>query len=137
MGHCVSVYLINKSELRNDKIDSVIGNKIIPDDIIWTELESGILATTYIPDVREYGKGKTIAKIETDYFGGAGEQSAKLFIDNKKVYDKDSGSSWKEEPINIVLRMMGIVAKSGMDEFDTIGLGSYRHNGDFNMDLKE
>jgi|ERR1035437_3989943 hypothetical protein len=131
MGHCISVYLINKSELRNDKIDSVIDGKITDSDIIWTELKSGILATPYIPNIREYGKDKIIAKIETDYFGGGGDQSAKLFINNKKEYDKDDSRS-QEEPINTVLRMMGIVAKPEMDEFDTIGLGSYRHNGDFN-----
>ena len=27
---------------------------------------------------------------------------------------------------------MGIIKKEGMDEFDTIGLGNYRSNRDFN-----
>lgn len=145
MGHCISVYLIHKSEIRNEKIQSiidgkdtdnglVINNKIKSDDydLIWTELESDILATEHIPNIREYGKDKTIAKIETDYFGGWGVQSAKLFINNKKVYDKSDEQYIKIKPINDVLKLMGVSCGDKMDEFDTIGLGKYRSNSDFN-----
>ncbi len=133
MGHCIDVYLINKSELRNGKIDSVISvNDIAGDNnIIWTELKEGILATPYIKNVREWGKGKTIAKISTDYFGGPGHQTAKLFIDNNKVYDASDEFEYKEAPINGVLKMIGVIAKPGSDEFDTIGLSRYRSNNDF------
>ena len=82
MGHCISVYLINKSEARDLKIESLFGK--VESKIKWIELNEGILATTYIDNIREFGKGRTIAKIETDYSGGGGDQSAKLFIDNKK-----------------------------------------------------
>lgn len=140
MGHCISVYLINKSELLDEKIDSVIGDKNPTSDIVWTELKAGILATKHIPNIRDYGKGKTIAKITTDYFGGNGHQTAKLFIDNKKVYDESDEHDWKTKPINSVLKMMGVQRSSepggyldysNMDEFDTIGLSSFRHDGDF------
>lgn len=124
MSHCISVYLINKSEVRNDKIESIIDDKSTK--IKWTELDENILATTYIPNIREYGKDKTIAKITTDYFGGFGEQTAKLFINNKRVYD-----GYESSPINDVLKKMGVTRKAGMDEFDTIGLGKYRSNSDF------
>ena len=40
---------------------------------------------------------------------------------------KDPGSN----PINQALKMMGVKAKPGMDEFDTVGLGRYRTNEDF------
>lgn len=143
MGHCISVYLIHKSEIRNEKIQSiidgkdtdnglVINNKIKSDDLIWTELESDILAIEHIPNIREYGKDKTIAKIETDYFGGWGVQSAKLFINNKKVYDESDEHDIKLKPINNVLKLMGVSCGDRMDEFDTIGLGKYRSNSDFN-----
>jgi hypothetical protein len=142
MGHCISVYLIHKSEIRNEKIQSIIdgkdtddgfimSGKIKSEDPVWTELGEGILATEHIPNIREWGKCKTIASISTDYFGGVGEQSAKLFIDNKKVYDKSDEFEYCY-PINEVLRMMGVVAKTNMDEFDTIGLSKYRSNADFN-----
>ena len=130
MSHCISVYLMNKSELRDEKINTVLDNKK-NQDIKWVELKEGILATTHIPNVRDYGKDKTIAKIETDYFGGPGHQSAKLFIKNKKEYDKSSEYEWNSNPINDVLKMMGVEKKSGDDEFDTIGLGRYRSNEDF------
>jgi len=122
---------MNKSELRDDKINSVLEDKN-PNKIKWVELNENILATTHIPNVREYGKDKTIAKISTDYFGGSGHQEAKLFINNKKEYDKSSEFDWSINPINDVLKSMGVVRKDGMDEFDTIGLSSYRTNSDFN-----
>ena len=50
MGHYISVYLINKSELRNEKIDSLKeGSK---NTINWIEMNSNILATTHIPNIR-------------------------------------------------------------------------------------
>ena len=131
MGHCISVYLMNKSELRNEKINSVLDNKEKSKEIKWTELPKDILATTHIPNVRDFGKDKTIAKISTDYFGGWGVQEAKLFVNNKKEYSKSSEQDMKLTPINDVLKMMGVVKDSGMDEFDTINLSNYRSNQDF------
>lgn len=129
--HCISVYLIRKSDLRGEKIDSIIEGK--SRNIVFTELKSGILATPHIPNIREFGKDKMIAKINTDYFGGGGEQSAMLFDCNKKVYDKSDEQNWSVHPINDVLKMMGVVSDVGCDEFDTIGLGRYRSNNDFNV----
>jgi hypothetical protein len=122
---------MNKSELRNEKINSVLENKENSEEIKWTELPEGILTTTHIPNVRAFGKNKTIASISTDYFGGSGHQEAKLFVNNKKEYDKSSEYDWSERPINTVLKKMGIKSKDGMDEFDTINLGNYRSNEDF------
>jgi len=124
--HCISVYLIRKSDLRDEKIDNILEDKS-GNEIVWTEMNCDILATTHIPDRENFGKEKMIAKISTDYFGGSGYQTAKLFVDNKIEYEAYSLS-----PINDVLKKMGIVRKDGMDEFDTIGLGNYRTNEDFN-----
>lgn len=127
--HSISVYLIRKEEIRGEKIDSVLEGS--QSHIKWTELGANILATTRIPNIRDFGQDKTIAKIETDYFGGSGNQSAKLFINNEKVYDKSDEQDWSLTPINDVLKQMGIISNQGMDEFDTIGLGKYRKNEDF------
>jgi hypothetical protein len=128
--HAISVFLLRKDELRNQKIDSVLENT--KSHILkYTELDCGIIAMTRIPNMKEFGKDKTIAKIETNYFGGGGDQSAKLFINNKKVYDKSDEQDWSVKPINDVLKELGVVSKPGMDEFDTIGLGRYRENQDF------
>lgn len=133
MGHCISVYLIKKEDLRDQKISEVLDNEDYS-NIVWIELKQGILSTTFIPNVRNFGKNKAIAKISTDYFGGSGHQEAKLFVNNKKEYDKSSEYEWGERPINNVLKMMGIITKSE-DEFDTIGLGNYRSNEDFKWDI--
>jgi hypothetical protein len=82
--HSISVFLFRKEELRDFKLESILEDKD-KNKIKFTELGAGILATTYIPNIKEFGKDKTIAKIETDYFGGPGHQSAKLFVNNKRV----------------------------------------------------
>jgi hypothetical protein len=127
--HCISVYLIRKEDFREDKLNSVLENKV--SNIKWAEMNCGILATTNIPNIKEFGKDKMIAKIETDYFGGSGNQSAKLFINNERVYSKSDEQDWSIKPINDVLKIMGVQKSSGNDEFDTIGLGRYRKNEDF------
>ena len=141
MGHCISIYVINKSELRDDKINKVLSDKNTNQEIVWTELKEGILATTYIPNIRDFGKDKTVGVLSTDYFGGPGYQEAKLFVNNKKEYSKSSEQDMKLTPINDVLKMIGVVKKDGnpfhhsgmyRDEFDTIGLSNYRSNQDFN-----
>ena len=132
MGHCISIYVINKSELRDDKINKVLSDKNTKQEIVWTELKENLLATTYIPNIREFGKDKTIGVLSTDYFGAAGYQEAKLFVNNKKEYDESSEINFRVSPINDVLKLMGIVKKDGSDEFDTVGLSNFRSNRDFN-----
>jgi hypothetical protein len=131
MGHCISIYVINKSELRDDKINKVLSDKNTNQEIVWTELKEGILATTYITNIRDFGKDKTVGVLSTDYFGGPGYQEAKLFVNNKKEYNESSEYNYLVNPINDILKMMGVSKKDGQDEFDTIGLSNYRSNQDF------
>lgn len=131
MGHCISVYLLKKEELRNQKIDSVLEKSNKSNDIKFVELKNGILATTWIPNIKEFGSDKMIAKISTDYFGGIGNQTAQLFDSGKRIYKNDDDIDRSSSPINDVLKLMGIKRAIGMDEFDTIGLGNYRSNHDF------
>lgn len=130
MGHCISVFLIRKEELRDEKINSIIDN-ISEQSIKFIELKCGILATTHIPNIKEFGKDKTIAKISTDYFGGSGYQTAKLFINNQNIISMSDEFQYGINPINSVLKKMGIERSNYDDEFDTIGLGNYRSNSDF------
>lgn len=129
MSHCISIYLINKSELRDYKINSIVDNSI-SNNLDWVELGSDIMAIEKIPDIREFGKDKTIALIRTDYFGGSGNQSAKVFMNNKKILDQDDEFDWKLKPINSALKLLGVRKVEGMDEFDTVGLGKIRTNYD-------
>ena len=77
-----------------------------------------------------------IGYLETEYFGGAGEQSGALWVGGQLVLgplslhmDGDGAgrprSLW---PINAVLRGLGVEAGGRMDEFDAFGLGNYRSN---------
>ena len=130
MGHCISVFILRKEELRDSKLQTILEDKS-QTKIKFTELDGGVLATTHIPNIKEFGKDKTIARIETDYFGGPGHQSAKLFVNNKRVYNESDEFSFGVNPINDVLKLMNVECKPGMDVFDTIGLGKYRSNSDF------
>jgi len=130
MGHCISVFILRKEELRDSKLETILEDKT-QNQIKFTELDGGVLATTNIPNIKEFGKDKTIARIETDYFGGPGHQSAKLFVNNKRVYNESDEFNFGVNPINDVLKLMNVECKPGMDGFDTIGLGKYRSNSDF------
>jgi hypothetical protein len=69
-------------------------------------------------------KSVPIAWIETDYFGGAGDQSAILWKDGKKKrYRKRLGHN-----IDDAAKELGVVCEGDFDEFDTLGLGRYRTN---------
>lgn len=134
--HAISVYLLKVEDLRDDKLNSLLENKetsfkIKNGEINWTLLGEGIVATTKIPKSKEWQSGKLICKIETDYFGGFGDQSSKLYRDNLILMNEDTRKDPDSNPINQALKMMGVKAKTGMDEFDTINLGRYRTNEDF------
>ena len=57
--------------------------------------------------------------METDYFGGAGNQAATVFLRGERVLRRTRAASG---PVDAALRLVGVVAAGGQDEFDTIGL---------------
>jgi hypothetical protein len=71
-----------------------------------------------------------VAYVSTAYFGGRGGQNALVwdkgslrFSPTTQRYDQ----VWPNTPISQALRMIGVLAGEGMDEFDTVGLGKHRH----------
>jgi len=77
------------------------------------------------PEKEDLDKIQTYVSISTNYFGGFGEQSAKMFRDGKlELESKDDDS------INKCLRLIGIAADGTADEFDIISLGNYRTEKD-------
>lgn len=60
------------------------------------------------------------AIVETNYFGGVGEQWATVYRDGQRVMEPAEGG------INRALETIGVVPSNGNDAFDTIGLGKYR-----------
>jgi len=132
--HSIRVILFNEDQLRNSKIESIVDNQSDPlSKIKHKRLPKGIVA---LPDTsvgkmsKYFENGFRFMVAETDYFGGAGEQSAEIFeiLDGKS---KSFGILSGYNPINESLRKIGVQRESGMDEFDTINLGKYRTNSDF------
>jgi hypothetical protein len=69
-----------------------------------------------------------VAYIETEYFGGEGEQSAILW-ENKSVILEPLKDT-KIGPINLVLKHMGVQVYRAFDEFEALGLVDYRSNSE-------
>lgn len=81
----------------------------------------------FVPTTEEVDMTKcAIAEISTDYFGGAGDQEAHLWIEGQEITE----IPFNPNPINAALKRLGLIAAPGEDEFDTANLGSYRDNGD-------
>jgi hypothetical protein len=70
-----------------------------------------------------------VAYVSTYYFGGLGGQDALVWEKGILQFSPTSpgyGQKWPNSPISQALRMIGVVAEPGMDEFDTVGLGKHR-----------
>jgi hypothetical protein len=63
-----------------------------------------------------------VAYVETEYFGGVGEQVATAFDDRVRILECGS--------VNNALRAIGVRAAPGRDEWDTLGLSAHRHMPD-------
>ncbi|XVV14065.1 hypothetical protein ACQP2X_06825 [Actinoplanes sp. CA-131856] len=64
------------------------------------------------------GAEAPFALVVTEYFGGVGEQWACVFEAGRRVEGV--------EDINGALRVLGVRADGGLDEFDTVGLDAHR-----------
>ncbi|MGR3616268.1 MAG: hypothetical protein ACU0BB_09515 [Paracoccaceae bacterium] len=64
------------------------------------------------------------ALINTEYFGGVGEQHATAYENGQRTLCVTS------DGINKALSMIGVTRSDNKDEFDSIGLGKYRHFDD-------
>lgn len=64
-----------------------------------------------------------LAYIETDYFGGFGDQSAIVFEAGEIVFKSIN----VEDSINKALYRLGVIADNEKDEFDSMHLSEYRH----------
>lgn len=77
---------------------------------------------------RECSMYGPIAYAETDYFGGAGVQSAAAWIQGKLAFPPTTHAAG---PINAALHTIGLERAAGLDEFDTLGLGLVRRMDSF------
>ena len=74
--------------------------------------------------------GGQLAYIETNYFGGTGSQAAAVFSAGEVIMRASRPISRepvrRNDPINTALRVLGVQALAGEDEFDAIGLSRFR-----------
>lgn len=71
----------------------------------------------------EGSRGGPLVYIETDYCGGCGTQAGVLLQDGSPA----AGPMEGEGSIDCLLAAMGVRRQPGKDEFDSLGLGGYRH----------
>lgn len=143
--HSVNLILIKKSELRNSKISSIIDDGTYPKlDVPYLMLPQGIMAfpTLEKADVCEnFGSGITFMVISTDYFGGAGDQSASLnetiIRSGKFFHYKTIKISRDVNAIDKLLAEYGVNCVGGQDEFDSIDLGRYRTNDEYIKEIRK
>ena len=75
----------------------------------------------------EQSEEHPLAYIETDYFGGVGEQNAVVAVEGRVVIGPESGSN----VINKALQVIGVRRLSpALDEFDALGLDCLLDNDD-------
>ena len=77
---------------------------------------------------RECSVHGPIAYVETDYFGGAGMQGAAAWVDGEARLPP---TVEEHSVVNAALRLIGLRAEDGLDEFDTLGLGRTRRLDSF------
>lgn len=86
------------------------------------------LCSEFIDFLAEFSHHGPLIYFETEYFGGMGSQAAAAFLAGS-VFPPSPISG--EGSINSALRSIGIVATTGHDEFDYIGLSRYRYTADW------
>lgn len=64
------------------------------------------------------------AIVQTEYFGGVGEQWAVAFHGQRRL-------TGEQTSINAALAALGVTRSSTMDEFDTVELSAFRHNPEY------
>ncbi len=152
MGHSIKAIIGNKDvvDRLKDKItDLEFSVEKLPQDyylIYYSEaLAEYVLKQELDNKVLEYLQKilspLNFVVIETDYFGGSGEQTASLVRNDEKVlvhYSDGSGldrslaypERMLNEPINAMLRGLGVARDFDKDEFDTLELWKYRQMKD-------
>lgn len=146
MGHCVTAIIAGPPviELMKDErsliaADLLDGLRLIPleDD------DMQLLATDFIQPIEgfnyltqnlmgvcaKYSLNGPLVYLETEYFGGMGNQAAAAFANGELVPPSPVSG---QGAINKALRSVGVISTiAGVDEFDFVGLSRYRHTSDW------
>ncbi|MGW0991566.1 hypothetical protein ACWD46_36380 [Streptomyces sp. NPDC002486] len=80
-----------------------------------------------------WSAGGPVAYVESEYFGGVGEQRAVVWDGGEVALGPlhvEEGEPFAPvgSPVSQALRRLGAVARAGEDEFSAVGLDRHRHN---------
>jgi hypothetical protein len=121
----------------------VQGYSLLPITDALTKELSAYRSTTKLPPakpLKEFSDGLyalaveishdfPVAYVSTFYVGGRGGQDALVWITGGLQFSPTTegyDQGWPNSPISQALRVIGVVAERGKDEFDTVGLGRLR-----------
>lgn len=76
----------------------------------------------------EWSRRGPVAYVETEYFGGIGDQAALVWEGGEVVYGPERAEMG---PINEALSRLGAERGGHLDLFEAVGLRRHRHTGDW------
>ncbi len=145
MGHCIQAVIGTHESIRTltDNWDSAreivlpqgygmvfLTSSLFDDitaffDVLDEERDLGLDYFTVAIEqfLRRYSLHTKLVYCETDYSGGMGTQAGVFFENGKISIEPCSG----EGTINRLLKELGVRCEAGMDAFDSLNLGQYRH----------
>jgi hypothetical protein len=85
----------------------------VPADVRFERLGWGVIELC-----SDLSQGGALVYLETEYFGQVGQQVASVFSTGARTLETAT--------VNEALRAIGVIARAGEDEWDTVGLNQYR-----------
>lgn len=145
MGHSIAGFVARKEVLRDgtrhlrhaaiasleqgfgflpatDDLDDELGGGNMPHGEFW-RLTQGLVRLGV-----ELSRARPVAYVETDYFGGSGDQAAMVWEDGEVLSEP---SKTRMGAIDHALLHLGVEKGGADDRFDALGLGRHRHTDDW------
>jgi hypothetical protein len=105
-----------------DVLDDELGRGEMPHDEFW-RLTDGLARLG-----AELSRGGRVAYVETDYFGGSGDQAAMAWEDGEVL---SAPHKARIGAIHGALMWLDVEKGDADDRFDALGLGRHRHTDDW------
>jgi hypothetical protein len=86
------------------------------------------LSADFERKLAEWSAVGPVAYVEAEYFGGAGEQRAVVWVDGALAWGPSDQRALGISPISQALRRLGATSGADQDEFTAVGLDRHRHN---------
>lgn len=147
MSHSICVYIFKAdAEQFREAFPGVVHALSHDGQYIITPAETYNLQSDHFRDdiILKHKLTNAVVRAITDYFGGVGEQEALVtqFMGRDSYYCSSNVNAIPYEDmvplqhfscssINEALRFIGVQSTPELDEFDVVGLGRWRRNGDF------